>query len=151
MLVKSLLAFLLGGILCVIVQIIIDKTAVMPPRILVGAVVFGVFLEAITLYDPIKEIFGCGISVPLVGFGAVLAKGVREAILKEGALGILTGGLTAGAAGISAFPMSGRIVHKMGLEEDPQNFLLMHSIGVNVSGQIASVIAGSLVLGFFMK
>ena len=55
-----------------------------------------------------------------------------------------------GAAGISAFPMSGRIVHKMGLEEDPQNFLLMHSIGVNVSGQIASVIAGSLVLGFFI-
>ena len=55
-----------------------------------------------------------------------------------------------GAAGISAFPMSGRIVHKMGLKEDPQNFLLMHSIGVNVSGQIASVIAGALVLGFFM-
>ena len=54
-----------------------------------------------------------------------------------------------GAAGISAFPMSGRVVHKMGLEEDPQNFLLMHSIGVNVSGQIASVIAGALVLGFF--
>ena len=55
-----------------------------------------------------------------------------------------------GAAGISAFPMSGRVVHKMGLKEDPQNFLLMQSIGVNVSGQIASVIAGSLVLRFFM-
>ena len=55
-----------------------------------------------------------------------------------------------GAAGISAFPMSGRIVHKMGLQEDPQNFLLMHSIGVNVSGQIASVIAGGLILNFFM-
>ena len=54
-----------------------------------------------------------------------------------------------GAAGISAFPMSGRIVHKMGLQEDPQNFLLMHSIGVNVSGQIASVIAGGLILMFF--
>jgi len=54
-----------------------------------------------------------------------------------------------GAAGISAFPMSGRIVHKMGLKEDPQNFLLMHSIGVNVSGQIASVIAGGIILGFF--
>ena len=54
-----------------------------------------------------------------------------------------------GAAGISAFPMSARVVHKMGLEEDNQNFLLMHSIGVNVSGQIASVIAGALVLGFF--
>ena len=56
-----------------------------------------------------------------------------------------------GAAGISAFPMSGRIVHKMGLKEDPQNFLLMHSIGVNVSGQIASVIAGGIILNFFMK
>ena len=56
-----------------------------------------------------------------------------------------------GAAGISAFPMSGRIVHKMGLKEDPQNFLLMHSIGVNVSGQIASVIAGGLILTFLMK
>ena len=56
-----------------------------------------------------------------------------------------------GAAGISAFPMSGRIVHKMGLQEDPQNFLLMHSIGVNVSGQIASVIAGGIILGFFLK
>ena len=55
-----------------------------------------------------------------------------------------------GAAGISAFPMSGRIVHKMGLKGDPQNFLLMHSIGVNVSGQIASVIAGGLILSFFM-
>lgn len=54
-----------------------------------------------------------------------------------------------GAAGISAFPMSGRVVHKMGLEEDPQNFLLMHSIGVNVSGQIASVIAGGMILNFF--
>ena len=56
-----------------------------------------------------------------------------------------------GAAGISAFPMSGRIVHKMGLKEDPQNFLLMHSIGVNVSGQIASVIAGGIILSFFLK
>ena len=55
-----------------------------------------------------------------------------------------------GAAGISAFPMSGRIVHKMGQKEDPHNFLLMHSIGVNVSGQIASVIAGGLILSFFM-
>jgi len=55
-----------------------------------------------------------------------------------------------GAAGISAFPMSGRVVHKLGLQEDPQNFLLMHSIGVNVSGQIASVIAGGMILNFFM-
>ena len=102
MLVKSLFAFLLGGLLCVIVQIIIDKTAVMPPRILVSAVVLGVFLEAVKIYDPIKNIFGCGISVPLFGFGAVLGKGVARAVAEKGALGILTGGLTAGAAGISA-------------------------------------------------
>ncbi len=102
MLVKSLLAFLLGGLLCVIVQIIIDKTAVMPPRILVFAVIFGVFLQAVGVFEPIKKIFGCGITVPLVGFGAVLGKGVSEAVASEGALGILTGALTAGAAGISA-------------------------------------------------
>lgn len=102
MLVKSLLAFLLGGLLCVIVQIIIDKTAVMPPRILVFAVIFGVLLEAVKIYDPIKNIFGCGISVPLLGFGAVLGKGVSKAVAEKGAIGILTGGLTAGAAGISA-------------------------------------------------
>ena len=102
MLTKALLAFLLGGILCVIVQIIIDKTADMPPRILVFAVVCGVFLQSIGIFDPIKKIFGCGISVPLLGFGAVLAKGVEKAISQSGALGILTGGLTAGAAGIGA-------------------------------------------------
>ncbi len=102
MLTKALLAFLLGGLLCVIVQIIIDKTTLMPPRILVCAVVIGVLLEAIGVYEPIKNIFGCGISVPLFGFGAVLAKGVKKEILSKGALGILTGGLTAGAAGISA-------------------------------------------------
>ena len=106
MLTKALLSFLLGGLLCVIVQIIIDKTTLMPPRILVSAVVIGVFLEAIGVYDPIKKIFGCGVSVPLLGFGAVLGKGVREAILKDGLIGILTGGLTAGAAGISAALLS---------------------------------------------
>ncbi len=102
MLIKSLLAFLLGGLLCVIVQIIIDKTALTPPKILVFAVVLGVLLEAIGVYEPIKNIFGCGISLPLIGFGAVLGKGVREAVLSEGALGILSGGLRAGAAGITA-------------------------------------------------
>ena len=102
MLIKSLLAFLLGGLLCVIVQIIIDKTSITPPKILVGAVVFGVLLEALNFYDPLKKIFGCGISLPLVGFGAVLGKGSREAVLSEGALGILTGGMAAGAAGITA-------------------------------------------------
>ena len=107
MLIKSLLAFLLGGLLCVIVQIIIDKTAITPPKILVGAVVLGVLLEALNFYEPIKEIFGCGISLPLIGFGANIAKGVREAIDKEGILGILTGGLSSSAAGISAALLAG--------------------------------------------
>lgn len=102
MLTKALLAFLFGGVLCVIVQIIIDKTTVMPPRILVFAVIFGVILEGVGVYDPIKSIFGCGVSVPLLGFGAVLGKGVKKAIAEQGAIGILTGGLTAGAAGICA-------------------------------------------------
>ncbi|MBQ3052137.1 MAG: sodium ion-translocating decarboxylase subunit beta [Clostridia bacterium] len=79
-------------------------------------------------------------------FGVVFAKFINLFLKKGSKINPMIG-----AAGISAFPMSGRVVHKMGLEEDPQNFLLMHSIGVNVSGQIASVIAGGLILNFFMK
>ncbi len=78
-------------------------------------------------------------------FGVVFAKFINIFLPKDKKINPMIG-----AAGISAFPMSGRVVHKMGLKEDPQNFLLMHSIGVNVSGQIASVIAGGLILGFFM-
>lgn len=79
-------------------------------------------------------------------FGVLFAKFINLFLKKGSKINPMIG-----AAGISAFPMSGRVVHKMGLEEDPQNFLLMHSIGVNVSGQIASVIAGGLILNFFMK
>ena len=78
-------------------------------------------------------------------FGVVFAKFLNVFLKKDKKINPMIG-----AAGISAFPMSGRVVHKMGLQEDPQNFLLMHSIGVNVSGQIASVIAGGLILNFFM-
>lgn len=78
-------------------------------------------------------------------FGVVFAKFLNLFLKKDKRINPMIG-----AAGISAFPMSGRVVHKMGLQEDPQNFLLMHSIGVNVSGQIASVIAGGLILNFFM-
>lgn len=102
MLLKLLLVFLFGGFLCVVMQIIIDKTHITPPKILVGAVVFGVLLEAIGVFAPLKNIFGNGITLPLVGFGAVLARGVREAILEKGAIGIISGGLSAGAAGITA-------------------------------------------------
>ena len=95
-------AFLCGGILCAIGQILIDKTKLTPARILVGYVVAGVILGALELYQPIIDFAGAGASVPLTGFGATLAKGVKEAIDESGALGILTGGLKATAAGITA-------------------------------------------------
>ena len=96
-----LLAALMGGIISAIVQVLIDKTMLTPARILVGLVTFGTFLYAIGVYEPLFKIFGCGISVPLVGFGASIARGVKEAINDVGALGILTGGLTATSAGIT--------------------------------------------------
>ncbi len=93
-------AFLTGGLICVIGQLLLDKTALTPARILVGFVTAGVLLSAIGLYAPLVEFAGAGASVPLSGFGHVLAKGVREAVDHHGALGILTGGLQASAAGI---------------------------------------------------
>lgn len=95
-------AFLVGGLLCLIGQILVDKTKLTPARILVGYVVAGVILGAFGLYQPIIDFAGAGATVPLTGFGATLAKGVKEAIDESGALGILTGGLKATAGGISA-------------------------------------------------
>lgn len=95
-------AFVIGGLFCLIGQILIDKTTLTPARILVGYVVTGVILGALGLYQPILDFAGAGASVPLTGFGATLAKGVKEAVDESGALGILTGGLKATAAGISA-------------------------------------------------
>ena len=95
-------AFLVGGCLCLIGQILIDKTTLTPARILVSYVVAGVVLGALGLYQPIIDFAGAGASVPLTGFGATLAKGVKEAVDKDGFLGILTGGLTASAGGICA-------------------------------------------------
>ena len=95
-------AFLVGGCLCFIGQILIDKTTLTPARILVRYVVVGVVLGALGLYQPIIDFAGAGASVPLTGFGATLAKGVKEAVDKDGFLGILTGGLTASAGGICA-------------------------------------------------
>ncbi len=94
-------AFLVGGILCVIGQILIDKTKLTPARILVAYVVAGVFLGAIGLYKPLAEFAGAGATVPLTGFGYSLAKGVKEAVDSQGFLGIFTGGLKATAGGIS--------------------------------------------------
>lgn len=99
---EYLKAFLIGGLFCLIGQILIDKTKLTPARILVGYVVAGVILGAFGLYQPIIDFAGAGASVPLTGFGATLAKGVKEAVDESGALGILTGGLKATAGGISA-------------------------------------------------
>ena len=95
-------AFLIGGAICAAGQLLIDLTALTPARIMTGYVVAGVALEAVGLYQPLRDLAGAGAGVPLCGFGSVLARGVREAVAREGAIGILTGGLTAGAAGIAA-------------------------------------------------
>ena len=94
-------AFLCGGILCAIGQIFIYKTKLTPARILVGYVVIGVLLGAVGLYEPLKKWGGAGASVPLLGFGGTLAKGVQEAVAEQGWLGVLTGGHAA-AGGIAA-------------------------------------------------
>ena len=95
-------AFLCGGILCAIGQILIDKNKLTPARILTGYVVAGVLLSALGLYQPIADWGGAGATVPLTGFGHALAKGVSKAIGEKGWLGVLTGGLTATAGGITA-------------------------------------------------
>jgi stage V sporulation protein AE len=100
-------AFLIGGLLCVIGQILIDKTKLTPARILVSYVVIGVFLGAIGVYGPLVEFAGAGATVPLTGFGYLLSKGVREAVDSQGFLGALTGGLKACAGGITAAIVSG--------------------------------------------
>ena len=95
-------AFWVGGLFCVAAQILIDKTKLTPARILTFYVGLGVFLSAIGVFAPLKDFAGAGASVPLVGFGHVLAEGVREAVDKDGLLGALYGGMSAAAAGITA-------------------------------------------------
>ncbi len=102
-------AFLIGGILCVIGQILIDKTKLTPARILVGYVVAGTILGAINAYGPIVDFAGAGATVPLTGFGNTLAKGVREAVDRSGFLGIFIGGLESCAGGISVAIFAGLI------------------------------------------
>lgn len=95
-------AFLCGGILCAVGQILIDKTPLTPARILTGYVVAGVLLQAVGVYQYIVDWGGAGATVPLTGFGYSLAKGVAKAVAEEGLLGVLTGGLTATSGGIAA-------------------------------------------------
>lgn len=100
-------AFLIGGLICVVGQLLIDKTKLTPARILVGYVVVGVLLGAIGLYQPFSDFAGAGATVPLSGFGNLLAKGVREAVDEKGFIGIFTGGLKACSGGITAAMIAG--------------------------------------------
>ncbi len=106
---EYLKAFLVGGLFCLIGQILIDKTKLTPARILVSYVVLGVILGGVGLYEPLVEFAGAGATVPLTGFGYNIAKGVKEAIQTDGFLGILTGGLKATAGGITAAIIAGLI------------------------------------------
>lgn len=107
---QYLWAFLVGGALCAIGQLLIDLTKLTPARILVAYVVSGVILGATGIYQPLVDFAGAGASVPLTGFGNLLAKGMRKAIEKDGFLGIFTGGFTACSAGVTAAMIFGLAV-----------------------------------------
>lgn len=111
-------AFLVGGLLCLAGQILIDKTKLTPARILVSYVVLGVLLGAVGIYKPLTEFAGAGATVPLTGFGYNLAKGVREAVDQDGFLGIFTGGLKACAGGITAAVVAGLLVSLIFRDKD---------------------------------
>ncbi len=100
--VKLLNSFWVGGLFCLIAQILIDKTKLTPARIMVGYVVAGVILTAFKVYQPIVDFAGCGATVPIIGFGYTLARGAEKAVKAKGLLGALGGGTAAAAAGISA-------------------------------------------------
>lgn len=102
MIIKILIAFLVGGFLCAVTQIFIDKTALTPAKILVGFVVLGVILGAVGLYEPLLEFCGCGISVPLIGFGGNVAKGVKEAVDSTGILGAIGGAFKSAGIGLGS-------------------------------------------------
>ena len=95
-------AFIVGGALCAVGQLLIDFTKLTPARILTGYVVAGVVLSAVGLYGPFAEFAGAGATVPLTGFGHLLAEGIRKAVAEDGILGIFTGGLTAASGGVTA-------------------------------------------------
>ncbi|MBQ3048647.1 MAG: stage V sporulation protein AE [Oscillospiraceae bacterium] len=107
---EYLKAFLVGGAICVVGQLLIDYTKLTPARILVSFVVAGVILSALGLYGPLVEFAGAGAAVPITGFGHVLAEGVRKAVDEKGLLGALCGGLSGSAAGITAAMIFGLLV-----------------------------------------
>jgi len=95
-------AFLIGGAICVVGQLLVDLTSMTPARILVIFVTAGVALTALGAYGPLVEFAGCGATVPLTGFGYLLAEGVKDAVAKDGLVGAITGGITAAAGGLAA-------------------------------------------------
>ena len=103
-------AFLCGGLLCAVGQIILDRTNLTPARILTGYVVAGVFLQAVGVYQYVVDWGGAGATVPLTGFGYTLAKGVAKAVAEQGLLGVITGGLTAATGGIAAAVVFGLLM-----------------------------------------
>lgn len=107
---QLLKAFVVGGLICVVGQVLIDKTKLTPARILVTFVVIGTILSAFGWYQPLVDFAGAGATVPLTGFGHVLAKGVKKAVLEDGLLGVMTGGLTASAGGITTSIVSGVLI-----------------------------------------
>lgn len=111
-------AFLVGGGICVVGQVLVDNTRLTPARILVSFVVLGVALTAVGVYGPLVEWAGCGATVPLTGFGYALAQGVREAVAEKGLFGAITGGLTATAAGVTAAVTLGLIAALVGKSGD---------------------------------
>ena len=111
-------AFLVGGALCLAAQLLIDYTKLTPARILVSYVVMGVILGGTGIYQPLVDFAGAGASVPLLGFGNTLAKGVREAVAESGFLGIFTGGLKATAGGITAAIFAGLLASLIFKQKD---------------------------------
>ena len=107
MVMKFVWAFIVGGALCVIAQILLDKTNLTPARILVSYVVVGVLLGAIGLYAPLVDLAGGGATTPLTGFGYLISKGVRQAVDEKGLIGALTGGLSSASGGIAAAILCG--------------------------------------------
>lgn len=107
---KFLISFVVGGIICLIAQILVDKTRFTPARILVTYVVLGVILTALGVYKPLVDLASCGATTPLTGFGYLLAKGVKESVNENGFVGIFSGGIGSTAAGITAAIFFGFIV-----------------------------------------
>ncbi len=118
MFLDILKAFITGGILCAIGQLLIDYTKLTPARILTGYVVAGVALSAVGLYKPIVEFAGAGATVPLTGFGHLLAEGIRKSVAEDGFLGVFTGGLTSAAGGITAAILFGLIAAAVFKQKD---------------------------------